>query len=154
MGAHLRVLRESYPMDTNMTGFGWFSKIFTSTCFGQKSPQHWKGYWIVDRVDSLPSKWTTHSQDIMPLLSHLPPALLFSTDSENLYCSRVVPGRLILHVRSVPSTWNHSISLWKTEILSILTKDKLYLLDLTNPLELFENLLQISVQISLLDLKS
>ena len=26
MGTHLRVLSESYPMNTNMTGFGWFSK--------------------------------------------------------------------------------------------------------------------------------
>ena len=30
MGTHLRALRvrESYPMNTNMTGFRWFSKIF------------------------------------------------------------------------------------------------------------------------------
>ena len=28
MGTHLRVLSESYPMSTNMTGFGWFSKSF------------------------------------------------------------------------------------------------------------------------------
>ena len=28
MGTHLRVLSESYPMDTNMTGFKWLSKIF------------------------------------------------------------------------------------------------------------------------------
>ena len=28
MGTHLRVLRESYPMNTNMTGFRWFSEIF------------------------------------------------------------------------------------------------------------------------------
>ena len=25
IGTHLRVLSESYPMDTNMTGFSWFS---------------------------------------------------------------------------------------------------------------------------------
>ena len=30
IGTHLRVLSESYPMDTNMTGFRWFSKIFAS----------------------------------------------------------------------------------------------------------------------------
>ena len=30
MGSHLRVLSESYPMDTNMTGFRWFSKILLS----------------------------------------------------------------------------------------------------------------------------
>ena len=27
MGTHLRELSESYPMNTNMTGFGWFSGI-------------------------------------------------------------------------------------------------------------------------------
>ena len=27
--------RESFPMNTNMTGFRWFSKIFASLCFGQ-----------------------------------------------------------------------------------------------------------------------
>ena len=30
MGTHLRVLGESYQMNTNMTGFRWFSKIFAS----------------------------------------------------------------------------------------------------------------------------
>ena len=27
MGTHMRVLQESYPMNTNMTRFRWFSKI-------------------------------------------------------------------------------------------------------------------------------
>ena len=36
MGTHLKALRESYPMSTNMTGFGCFSKIFVSLCFGRK----------------------------------------------------------------------------------------------------------------------
>ena len=31
MGTHLRELSESYPMNTNMTGFRWFSKIFADT---------------------------------------------------------------------------------------------------------------------------
>ena len=44
MGTHLRLLGESYPMNTNMTGFRWLSKIFASLCFGQKQLQHWKGY--------------------------------------------------------------------------------------------------------------
>ena len=43
MGTYLRVLSESCPMNTNMTGFRWFSKIFASLCFGRKWPQHWKG---------------------------------------------------------------------------------------------------------------
>ena len=30
MGSHLWVLSEGYPMNTNMTGFRWFSKIFVS----------------------------------------------------------------------------------------------------------------------------
>ena len=30
MGTHLEVLRESYPMNTNMTGFERLSKIFVS----------------------------------------------------------------------------------------------------------------------------
>ena len=35
MGTNLRVLSESYPMDTNMTVFRWFSELFASLCFGQ-----------------------------------------------------------------------------------------------------------------------
>ena len=42
MGTLLRILSESYPMNTNMTGFGRFSKIFVSLCFVQKEPQHWR----------------------------------------------------------------------------------------------------------------
>ena len=44
MGTHLIVLGESYPMNTHITGFRWFSKIFASLCFGRKQPQHWKGF--------------------------------------------------------------------------------------------------------------
>ena len=29
MGTHQRVLSESYPMNTNMTRFRWFSKVLT-----------------------------------------------------------------------------------------------------------------------------
>ena len=36
MGSHLKILCESYPLNTNMTGFRWFSKIFASLCFGRK----------------------------------------------------------------------------------------------------------------------
>ena len=32
MGTHLKVLSESYPMNTNKTGFGWFSKKFPHPC--------------------------------------------------------------------------------------------------------------------------
>ena len=36
MGNHLIVPSISYPMNTNMTGFRWFSIIFASLCFGLK----------------------------------------------------------------------------------------------------------------------
>ena len=36
MGTHLKVLSDSYPMNTNMAGFRWFPKIFASLCFGRK----------------------------------------------------------------------------------------------------------------------
>ena len=52
MGTHLRVLSISYPMDTNMTGFRWFSKNFASLWFGRKQPQHWKVEVCVYAVDS------------------------------------------------------------------------------------------------------
>ena len=32
MGTHPRVPSESYPLNTNMTGLQWFSKIFASFC--------------------------------------------------------------------------------------------------------------------------
>ena len=36
MGTHLRVLSESFQMNTNMTGFRWFCKIFASLSFRRK----------------------------------------------------------------------------------------------------------------------
>ena len=33
---HLRVLSESYPMNTNTTGLRWSIKFFASLCFGRK----------------------------------------------------------------------------------------------------------------------
>ena len=32
MGAHLNVLREGFPMNTNITGFRWFSKPVAFLC--------------------------------------------------------------------------------------------------------------------------
>ena len=43
MGTHMRVLLEIYPMNTTMTGFRRFSKIFAFLYFGGKFLQHWKG---------------------------------------------------------------------------------------------------------------
>ena len=37
MGTNLKELSESYPMNTNMTRFGCFSKIFASLCLGESS---------------------------------------------------------------------------------------------------------------------
>ena len=36
MGTHLKVLGEGHMMNTNMTGFRWFSEIFAFLCFEQK----------------------------------------------------------------------------------------------------------------------
>ena len=36
MGTHLRVLSESFQMNTNLTGFRWFSKIFAFLYLGWK----------------------------------------------------------------------------------------------------------------------
>ena len=38
MGAYLRVLSNSYPMNTNIAGFRWVSKMLAYLCFGQKEP--------------------------------------------------------------------------------------------------------------------
>ena len=34
IGTHLIVLRGSYPMNSNMSWFRWFSKVFVLLCFG------------------------------------------------------------------------------------------------------------------------
>ena len=36
LGTHMRVLGESYLVNTNMTGFKWFTKIFALLCFWGK----------------------------------------------------------------------------------------------------------------------
>ena len=43
MSTYLKVLGESFPMNSNMAGFRWVSNIFAFLCFEQKQPQHWKG---------------------------------------------------------------------------------------------------------------
>ena len=35
---------DRFPMNTNMTGIRWFSKMLVSLYFGRKKPQHWKHY--------------------------------------------------------------------------------------------------------------
>ena len=32
MGTYMKVISESFPMNTNMTGFRWISKIFAKVC--------------------------------------------------------------------------------------------------------------------------
>ena len=44
IGTHLTVLSESYPMNTNMTGFRWFSKIlvlWTKVAISLEWSRHW-----------------------------------------------------------------------------------------------------------------
>ena len=36
MGTHPKVLSESYPMNTNMAGFRWFSKVLVYLWFEKK----------------------------------------------------------------------------------------------------------------------
>ena len=52
MGTHLKVCDESYPINTNMAGFRWFTKYFMSLCFGWEWAMYWKGcitlYWHVE----------------------------------------------------------------------------------------------------------
>ena len=56
MGTHLRVLSESYPMNTNMTGFRGFSKIFASMCFEQEYLSQ-KVPYVSDHVERSRCKW-------------------------------------------------------------------------------------------------
>ena len=49
MCTHLRVLSKSYPMNTNMAGVWWLSKIIVFLCFGQKSPQQ-KGFNLSEQI--------------------------------------------------------------------------------------------------------
>ena len=48
-------------MNTNMTGFRCFSRIFASLCFGQKQPQHWEGYNV---LEALSYRITAHKASI------------------------------------------------------------------------------------------
>ena len=60
MGTHLRVLSESYPMDTNMTGFRWFPNILRSCALDDS---------IVSALEGLKEKYT-------PLISRFPADLV------------------------------------------------------------------------------
>ena len=50
MGTHLRVLHESCPMDTNMTGFKCFSKIFVFFVLRTKVATSLKGLRVSQEV--------------------------------------------------------------------------------------------------------
>ena len=50
MGTQLRALNKSFLMNTNMTGFRWFTEMFASLCFGAKLSQHKKGKTMSRRV--------------------------------------------------------------------------------------------------------
>ena len=49
MGTHLRVLGESYPMNTNMIGLRSFLKIFESLRFWAKVALALKGYEFLEK---------------------------------------------------------------------------------------------------------
>ena len=46
MGTPLRVLSELYPINTNITGFNRFSKLFASLCFWTKVASALEGFVI------------------------------------------------------------------------------------------------------------
>ena len=47
-GTHMRVLEENYPMNTNMTGFWWFSEMFASLFFWAKVASSLEGLKVVE----------------------------------------------------------------------------------------------------------
>ena len=60
MDTHLRVLSVSYPMNTNMTGFTWFSKIFVSL-FWTKIAIAWEGLNHLIPIDAcIDHKWPVY----------------------------------------------------------------------------------------------
>ena len=61
MGTHLRELSESYLMNTNMTGFIWFSEIFTSLC-SDKS--------IVSALEGLKEQLKIHNLEYSELVTN------------------------------------------------------------------------------------
>ena len=68
MGTHLRELVESFPMDTNMTAFRWFSKTSASLCFERKLNL----FDIILHVYTVPRRSRTKMHTIasvLPLLS-------------------------------------------------------------------------------------
>ena len=50
MGTYMLVLHKSFQMNTNMTGFGWFSKFFEFLCLRRMWSQHWKGYTYLVKI--------------------------------------------------------------------------------------------------------
>ena len=67
-GIHLSVLIERYPINTNMTRFGWFSKLFASFYFGRKVASALRGLRINNEKFQvsyfLPGVWLGRSQHI------------------------------------------------------------------------------------------
>ena len=50
MGTHLRAISKSYPMNTNMKGLRYLSRIVAFLCFSRKQHQNWRGL-IVFRMN-------------------------------------------------------------------------------------------------------
>ena len=62
MGTHMRVLSKSSPMNTNMTGFEWFSKIFASLCLMDEVALALEG--LRQRGLAVVDKWRDYLEDI------------------------------------------------------------------------------------------
>ena len=61
MGTHLRLISRSFLMNIYMTGFRWFSKIFTFLCLRCNKPLHLKGLIYIWRISEdrlfIKQKW-------------------------------------------------------------------------------------------------
>ena len=91
MGTHLRVLSESYPMNTNMTGFLWFSKDFAFLYLGQNIQR-------VKQANGLPSwPYRANSDPYFPYV-HLHRAKITKTT-----CAQIGAGAL--HIFKIHNRW-------------------------------------------------
>ena len=90
MRTHLRVLSKSFQMNTNITGFRCFSKIYTVLCFGRKWPRHCEGLkkyillvttWTFTKICKKSEKWLKpwHMGTHMRVLSESFPMIINMT---------------------------------------------------------------------------
>ena len=75
MGTHLRTLGETFLMNTNMTGFRWFLKIFASLCFGGKKALEGltmleKEIWC--KAFEWQAHFNSHKENVLIYIFHFP----------------------------------------------------------------------------------